>query len=198
MTGIVALALITQCAPHVAPATVQDVIRVESGGDPLAVNINGQGGGRVVAVDLADAVAKARAAIAAGHSVDIGLMQVNSTTGAKLGYTIEQLFDPCKNLQAGAAVLTHAYQSAASTQGAGQGALRSALSAYNTGDFTRGFTNGYVGRYYGGSVQPYTVRTASPYAAQSTIFIRQETPHEQGTTTANPAAARDTAALEQP
>lgn len=198
MTGAVALAMIQQCAAHVAPATVQAVIRVESAGDPLAVNVNGAGGGARHPLTLAEAVRIAHAAIKAGHTVDIGLMQVNSATGEKLGYTVEQLFDPCTNLQAGAAVLRTAYQQAAGAQGEGQGALQSALSAYNTGSFTNGFSNGYVGRYYAGAAVPQ-VRAASPYTITSTIYTRQETPHERASEAlADHDAAHDAAAFQQP
>ena len=34
------LALIMACAPNVAPSTVQAIIKVESTGNPLAVNVN--------------------------------------------------------------------------------------------------------------------------------------------------------------
>ena len=38
------LALIMVCAPNVAPSTIQEIIRVESAGNPLAVNINTRNG----------------------------------------------------------------------------------------------------------------------------------------------------------
>lgn len=34
-------AALLACAPNVAPATLEAVIRVESGGNPLAINVNG-------------------------------------------------------------------------------------------------------------------------------------------------------------
>ena len=140
--------LILACAPDVAPQTVQEIIRVESGGNPLAININGATLARP-AIVMADAVKLASSAMAAGYTVDLGLMQVNSANLSKLGYTVEQMFDPCTNLKAGAAILTANYGRAVERHGPGQKALKAALSAYNTGSFERGFRNGYVARYYG-------------------------------------------------
>ena len=142
------IALILACAPDVAPQTVQEVIRVESRGNPLAININGATLARP-AIDIADAVKLATSAMAAGYTVDLGLMQVNSANLPTLGYTVEQMFDPCTNLKAGAAILTANYGRAVERHGPGQEALKAALSAYNTGSFERGFHNGYVARYYG-------------------------------------------------
>src|SRR5437870_13019481 len=69
-------------------------------------------------------------------------------SGAKerpdLGITVDQLFDPCTNLRAGARVLTAEYQRAAAVRGEGQDALQQALSEYNSGSSTVGFDNGYV------------------------------------------------------
>lgn len=148
------LALILACAPAVAPATVQRVIHVESKGDPLAIGVNG-GKLQRKPRDAADAAALARAAIGQGYSVDLGLMQVNSGNLRGLGYSVEDMFEPCKNLAAGAKVLTNFYVSARARYPDDQSALKAALSAYNTGSYSRGFSNGYVAKYvtpasYGG------------------------------------------------
>ena len=79
----------------------------------------------------------------AGHSVDIGIMQINSANFGRLGLTLEAAFDPCKSVAAGAAVLAGGYTGGATHEGQ-QSALRVALSKYNTGDAQRGFANGYV------------------------------------------------------
>ncbi|MGH3711570.1 MAG: lytic transglycosylase domain-containing protein, partial [Pseudonocardiaceae bacterium] len=101
------------CAPHVAPATLGHIIRVESSGNPLAINVNRLRGKpaypapRVRSVEHGAAVA--RDAIAQGYNVDLGLMQVNSRNLGSLGFTIEQMFEPCTNIRAGAAILTENY-----------------------------------------------------------------------------------------
>lgn len=176
-------AALAACAPAVAPATLARVIQVESGGRPLAINVNK--GPRVPAAPNAtSAAATARYWIARGHSVDLGLMQVNSRNLARLGVSVEQMFEPCTNIRAGARILTENYVTAAKSRGHGQHALRDALSAYNTGSFQRGYTNGYVGKYYS---MPYRyIRVgatdvaplppvADPYTADTSVFSRKDT-----------------------
>lgn len=184
------------CAPTVAVETVQAIIRVESAGDPLALNANRNGKAvRLRAEDLADAIRLARAEIAAGNTVDIGLMQINSANLPTLGYSVEQVFNPCTNLRAGAAILTASYDSATKTHGEGQGALRAALSAYNTGDFGRGFENGYVARYYAEHGTPAMTYTADIYGADPTVYMRdptqEQTPMQTIDTTTKPILTTD-------
>ena len=119
------LALAAECAPSVAPETLADIARVESGFRPLAINVNGPGGGAIYPKSLPEAVALARSLLAAGRSADFGLGQINGKNFAWLGLTLETVFDPCRNVAASAAVLTSA-------------------SRYNTGHPSRGFANGYV------------------------------------------------------
>lgn len=151
---MIELALIAACAPGVHPSTIQEIIRVESGGNPLAVNVNKRNGAayhlnkRIKST--VEAVRVSHAAIAAGHTVDMGYMQVNSANLKRLGYTVEDMFDPCKNIRAGAQILQEAYALALPRHGSEQAALRAALSAYNTGNFNRGFANGYVQKYVPG------------------------------------------------
>lgn len=165
-------ALILACAPNVEPSTIRAVIEVESAGDPLALNVNRDTGAvRLLATDLVEAIELAKAEIAAGNSVDVGLMQINSRNLERLGYTIEQIFNPCTNIRAGDRILSEAYWRAASKQGEGQDALRAALSAYNTGDFARGLANGYVDRYYGKQLSS-GVQSAAIYSADPTVPMR--------------------------
>lgn len=121
------MALATTCAPSVAPETLADVARAESGFRPLAIRVNSPGGGPLHPRSLAEAVAAARLLVAAGRSADFGLGQINSRNLRWLGLTPETVFDPCRNVAASAAVLT-------------------AYSRYNTGTPTRGLANGYVER----------------------------------------------------
>ena len=147
------IALIMACAPNVAPSTIQEIIRVESGGNPLAININTRNGVKLkptIKITTAEhAIAVTYAAMQLGHTVDMGYMQVNSANLKMLGHTVEDMFEPCKNLAAGARILTMAYASALTRHIDPQAALRAALSAYNTGNFTRGFQNGYISRFFG-------------------------------------------------
>lgn len=145
--------LILACAPTVAPVTIQAIIKVESKKNPLAVNINTKNGVKLkptIVIDTAPkAIAVTYAAIARGHSVDMGYMQINSRNLKWLGYTVEDMFlDPCKNIAAGAYVLETAYLKELPKHKNQQAALLAALSIYNTGNPRDGFYNGYVARYY--------------------------------------------------
>ena len=167
------LALIAACAPNVAPSTIQAIIKVESGGNPLAINVNKRNG---VAYPIkneikstVEAVNAAKVAISAGHTVDLGYMQVNSANLPRLGYTVEDMFDPCKNIKAGAQILSEAYALALPRHGNEQAALRAALSAYNTGNFNRGFANGYVQKYVPAAAT--TSRNRDPYKAETAVVF---------------------------
>ena len=168
-------ALIQACAPNVEAETVLAIIRVESGGDLIALATNRPSGAvRLRPRDFALAVALATAEIRRGNSVDIGLMQINSRNLPRLGLTVETVLDPCRNLAAGARILTDAYDTASRKHGDGQGALRAALSAYNTGNQLAGFRNGYVARYYPRWSKPRITTTVSAavYSANPTVYRR--------------------------
>lgn len=163
------------CAPNVAPQTIEQIITVESSGNPLAINVNK---GRLARKpsDAADAAALARDYIAKGYSVDLGLMQVNSRNLPRLGYSVEDMFEPCKNIAAGARVLTAFYAAAKPKYADEQSALRAALSAYNTGNFVDGFTNGYLAKFGLRAGQPIaatSVPALNAYTAETAVFVRQ-------------------------
>jgi len=176
------------CAPNISPVTLEAVIRVESGGDPLAIHVTGLRIQPEPSTTATTAAQLAEGFILQGYSVDIGLMQVNSRNLVALGTTVERVLDPCTNIRAGATVLAADYVLAARTHPEGQPALQAALSAYNTGNFDRGFGNGYVARYYGsGGVPALTIapRAAiagltkhaapppNPYTADTSVFVRE-------------------------
>jgi type IV secretion system protein VirB1 len=146
------LDLILACAPNVAPVTIQEIIRVESAGNPLAININTRNGVKlrptIKITTPQHAIAVTYAAMALGHTVDMGYMQVNSANLVKLGYTVEDMFDPCKNITAGARILESAYMQVLPRHTNEQAALQAALSIYNTGNRMGGFNNGYVAKFY--------------------------------------------------
>lgn len=139
------LALAAACAPAIPPETLTPLIRVESGFDPLAINVNGEPRIKVRARNAGEAVAAARRLIAKGRSVDLGLGQINSANLRWLGLSVEAAFDPCRNLSAAATVLNDGYRRARGASNP-QGALRIAFSYYNTGHPERGFRNGYVAK----------------------------------------------------
>lgn len=216
---MIGLDMMMACAPNVAPATIEKVIQVESAGEPLALNVNvkwvierDEKGQPIMIVaedgstkpkrrkvtfkppmavkNVQDAVTVAYAAMAAGHSVDMGYMQVNSKNLPALGYSVEDMFDGCKNLAAGASVLTAFYAGALKDHPEPQTALKAALSAYNTGDFNKGYLNGYLARYGIGQQQvAINVPAVNPYTADTAVFVRKPPKKDEAMSTKEEASS---------
>lgn len=101
----VALAVASTCAPSVAPETLVQIATIESGLSPYAIHDN-QTGQSYSPDSKAAAIAAAERMIAAGHSTDLGLSQINSGNLAWLGLSVADAFDACKAFAASAQVLT--------------------------------------------------------------------------------------------
>jgi type IV secretion system protein VirB1 len=171
------------CAPSVHPITMQQVVRVESGGNPLVLHVNGLPDSQQPhPITTAAAIAAVAYWTSTGRSVDLGLAQINSSNLPALHLMVDQVLgtDPvvvCTNLAAGAAIRAADYGRAVERIGQGQAALAMALSAYNTGDFDRGFSNGYVAKYYldPGAITPariirMTAARINPHAADTEVW----------------------------
>lgn len=128
--------LVQQCASEVATEAVVPLIVTESGGDDLAINVNR--GPRVRAGSIAEGAALVRRYMAQGYTVDVGLAQINSANFARLGLTVEQVFDPCTNLRLASSLLQEGY-GLASRHYSGLDAISATYSLYNTGTLTRAF-----------------------------------------------------------
>ncbi|QCG93084.1 lytic transglycosylase domain-containing protein (plasmid) [Azospirillum sp. TSA2s] len=153
-------ALAAGCAPSVHADTLAAIAQTESRFNPLAIYDNHSG--RAYAPDdQTTAVTTASALLAQGHSLDLGLMQINSANLLHLGLTPAAAFDPCANLDAAARLLVEGYSPAPGEDS--QQALRRALSRYNTGSPARGLANGYVTKVQAaaGQIVP-ALRTAAP------------------------------------
>jgi type IV secretion system protein VirB1 len=147
-------ALQSRCLPNVPLTTLNAIIRVESRGNPNAMQIDFP---RAIlkrwhlpkgTLRLKRQPATQREALewldyfeSRGIFVDLGLMQVSTAEAQRRG-----IMDPCFNLRAGWKILESAYQLEVKTYGPGQEALRHAISRYNTGDTQRGIDNGYLER----------------------------------------------------
>ena len=152
-------ALQSRCLPTVPLTTLNAIIRVESGGNPNAMQIDFP---RALlkqwhlpegTLRLKRQPATQREALEwldyferHGIFVDLGLMQVSTAEAQHRGLSAESLLEPCFNLRAGGQILDSAYQLEIKTYGPGQDALRHAISRYNTGDTQRGIDNGYLAR----------------------------------------------------
>ncbi|MFA1672782.1 type IV secretion system lytic transglycosylase VirB1 [Rhizobium mongolense] len=134
--------LARECAPSVDPTTLAAIAKVESGFDPLAAHDNTTGES-LHWDDQTQARDSVKDRLDAQHSIDVGLMQINTNNFPVLNLTIENALQPCKSLAAAAYLLESRY-AGGDTAAARQLALRKAISAYNTGDLQSGFANGYV------------------------------------------------------
>ena len=153
--------LAASCAPNVHFTTMVEVVRVESQGNPLALHVNNLVGPQPKpARDARHAAQIARHYIARGHSVDIGIAQINSRNLRGLNMTVEQALEPCDNLRASATILGACYNRALHRFAAGRPALLATFSCYQSNNFTTGFHNGYVARYL--PALPPSVRLTPP------------------------------------
>lgn len=111
------------------------VIRVESHGDPLAMLDNAKG--RAYHPRTRAAAEKIlRRLVAAGHLVDAGLAQVDSSNFSRYGLTPATVFRPCANVRAGSLILRAGYHDARRAGFNGQKATWHALQSYNSGRLT--------------------------------------------------------------
>jgi type IV secretion system protein VirB1 len=147
-------AIVQQCTPpNVSPQTMHAIMRVESAHTPTAI------GYKIIRKDgtvytlqkqpstREQAITWAKWFEQNGYAFDAGISQVNSKNFKKYGLTIETVFDPCKNINAGARILTECYARALPRYSNNeQLALRAAMSCYQSGNFSTGFSTGYVGK----------------------------------------------------
>lgn len=138
------LSIAATCAPMVHATTAQAIAATESSLNPLAIG--------VVAGSLTrqprnptEALATVAALRGNGRNFSLGLGQINVRNLPRLKLSVEDAFDPCKNLGGMQAVLLDCYARAPSRPQP-QRALREALSCYYSGNFTTGFRHGYVAR----------------------------------------------------
>lgn len=143
------VALMAMCAADVHPQTMHAVISHESLENPYAIGIND--GERLARqpTSFEEAVEIAEQLDADGRSWDGGIAQISNANLDWLGYSIEDVFDPCKSLAGGALILEECYGRASQRYDEEEQALRAALSCYNTGNFQRGIENGYVEKVMG-------------------------------------------------
>jgi type IV secretion system protein VirB1 len=146
--------LAERCAPKVHPDTIEAVIRQESAYYPYSLSINypkteaarqGYANGLYQLArqpkTLHEAVTWTRWLLQNGHTVSIGLMQVNSEQASKLGIKdLRLLYDPCVNVAAGAVILQESFRG----QPSNLDGLAHAFAVYNAGSPQLGTENGYA------------------------------------------------------
>lgn len=128
--------LFSQCAPTVSPVTLNAIVQTESSGNPYIVANISDGISKSFS-NKGSAVAYLNALAKSGKHFSAGLMQIYSKNFKALGLDNENVFDPCKNIKAGAEILTKNYL--AKKGGNEQENLLKSLSEYYSGNSTRGF-----------------------------------------------------------
>lgn len=103
--------LAAQCTNAVHSNTLQAVARVESGFNPYAIGVV-KGRLQRQPRTLAEAVATAKSLHEQGKNFSMGLMQVNRYNLAAYGLNYETVFEPCKNINAGAKILKSCFDRA--------------------------------------------------------------------------------------
>jgi len=149
-----ALALSLQCAPSVDPHMIVAIGQHESGLDPLTIHDNTTG----LVLHGAGAAGAAPQLIAAGHSVDLGLMQVNSMNLGLLGLSVSDAFTACRSVEAAAKLLA-------------------LFSRYNTGSPQHGIANGYAAKVLArmdGARGVAPANAADPAATASQLTLRSQ------------------------
>ncbi|MDK4576860.1 lytic transglycosylase domain-containing protein [Kingella kingae] len=152
--------LAAQCTNAVHPNTLQAVARVESGFNPYAIGVV-KGRLQRQPRTLAEAVATAKSLHEQGKNFSMGLMQVNRYNLAAYGLNYETVFEPCKNINAGAKILKSCFDRAG---GEGQAALQKSFSCYYSGNFRFGFKSDFKG-------QP-------PYVTKIIMSALNNSPHQ--------------------
>ena len=148
---------VADCSQALQAPLMQQIIRVESSGNPFAIGVVGNQLVRQPR-SLQEAVATVHALQKQGLNFSIGTGQVNKVHFARLGWTedVARGFDVCANVLAAAGIyndcharaLQAGYGPAASSlhtvDSNSDASLHAALSCYYSGDFERGARLGYV------------------------------------------------------
>ncbi len=154
--------LAAECAPGVHPTALRGVVSTESAGNPYAIGVVG-GQLERQPRNLSEAVATAQELERQGFNFSMGLGQVNRYNLVKYGERYETVFEPCRNLKVGSAILKDCYHRARARISDDQQALRAAFSCYYSGNFTRGFQPARAGqRSYVQKVVANATGTAEP------------------------------------
>lgn len=134
-------ALADKCAPDVSKDTLQALIKTESSMNPLAIAVVG---GKVKhPTSLKDALNLVKELEKNGSNFSLGLGQINKKNFNRLGVTAEEMFEPCKNLQAAQLILKECFLKAQKEDKTEGKQLGDALSCYYSGNEQTGY-KGYV------------------------------------------------------
>lgn len=129
--------LITQCAPNVAPETMQALIATESSNNPWAIGVtNSPLIDQPTSKD--EAVLTAKSLIEQGANISVGLAQINHKNWPALGLNVETAFEYCPNIKAADEILSACFIRAEKEGYKNQDALKAAFSCYYSNNFKTG------------------------------------------------------------
>lgn len=110
--SVLSLAIVTNIALacHAGPDVDRVVahIKVESDFDPYVINDNTDHRPGLHSATAQEAIALANRLLVAGHSIDAGLMQINSANWRRFGLTADTVFSPVANVCTGVAIINEA------------------------------------------------------------------------------------------
>lgn len=161
---------------------LEKIVKYESGNRQFAIGINiGNGTSKsIFASDEHTAVSWAKELLSRGYpSIDMGYGQINSKNLAKLGVSVDQIFDKCTNLCASQKIFD---QNLAATNGD----ITAALSMYNTGksSYSRGlaYAAAVMGMGIGKINHTYAVSSSTnPFSASAMIAWTNQNQSEWAT-----------------
>ncbi len=143
------MALIDECKHNEVPTKiVQAIIKEESSKNPFSININKDGRSIISYHPKTKKKAKllAKYWIDKGYSVDVGLMQINSTNFKQYNLSLDRALNACTNIKV-ASTIYYKFFNSLNKNTPLNTRIYKAFSAYNTGSYSRGFKNGYVAKY---------------------------------------------------
>ncbi len=160
------------------------IVQQESAGNPLLLHDNTTKT-TLRPKSFSEAAKLAQALIQSGHSVDIGLAQINNRNLPALGLKVEDVLDPCTNLQAAQSVLKTAWEKSGHE-------LRGALAAYNTGKTTTPTGSQYSAQVFakaGIKVPAISGGAMAKWATQNSAWTSSTLPPVHPKITWTPAAS---------
>lgn len=201
ITTQVLFSLFAQCAADIAPETLHTLIGVESSKNPYAIAVvyekNTPDENRLhfkqpnTEAEALNIITALETPPTKYKSYSVGLMQVNSTNFTKYGITKENMFNACKNIEAGAKIFKSCYTEAQNNNPtkSEQELLRIASSCYYSGNEKRGFKKEANGTSYVDRINATVARNYKVPAIKPLSEAVASQPEQLGVTQANSGQA---------
>lgn len=135
---------VQNCSNMVAPKTMLAIIKTESNGNYLAINLNKGKKLLFQPKNYYQARLWVQYLEQHGYDFDVGLAQINIKNIHKYGLMAHEALDPCKNLNIAQKILQDNYKIAKSNSQSTNDALFKTIVAYNSGNFKYNISNKYL------------------------------------------------------